>query len=79
MEDGSQLYGLWLDADKMIDGQDAPVNHVVYYFYLFPDETRSLSDGIVLFKLTSAEYGSLEETLEMQGDFVRSLFGTQHS
>ena len=79
LEDGSQLYGLWLNADKMIDGQDAPVNHVVYYFYLFPDETRSLSDGIVLFKLTSAEYGSLEETLEMQGDFVRSLFGTQHS
>jgi hypothetical protein len=79
LEDGSQLYGLWLEADKLIDSHDTPVKHVVYYFYLFPDKTRNLADGIVLFKLTSAEYGSLEETLEMQGDFVRGLFGTQRS
>ena len=79
LDDGSQLYGLWLDADKEVEGQDEPVKQIVYYFYLFPNEGRNLSEGIVLFKLTSLEYGSLEETLEMQGDFIRTLFGTQSS
>ena len=79
LDDGSQLYGLWLDADKEVEGQDAPVKQIVYYFYLFPNKGRNLSEGIVLFKLTSLEYGSLEETLEMQGDFIRTLFGTQSS
>lgn len=74
LPEGGELYGLWLDADKQLPDYDAPTEHVVFYFYLFPDKERDLSDGIVLFKLTSAQYGSMEETLEMQADFIRNLF-----
>jgi hypothetical protein len=77
LEDGSELYGLWLDADKEFPDRDAPAKHIVYYFYLFPDGERNLADGIVLFKLTSPQYGTLDETLEVQGDFIRALFGQE--
>ncbi len=77
LEDGSELYGLWLDADKEFPDQDTPAKHIVYYFYLFPDGERNLADGIVLFKLTSPQYGTLDETLEVQGDFIRALFGQE--
>jgi hypothetical protein len=33
-----------------------------------------LKDGIVLFKLTTPRYGTSEETLALQADFVRQLF-----
>lgn len=71
---GGPLYGLYLDADKALGPGADPVNHVVFYFYLFPNAKRDLSDGIVLFKLTSGRYGTVEETLAMQADFVRRLF-----
>ena len=48
--------------------------HVVYYFYLFPDDGRDQSDGIVLFKLTSGRYGDLEQTLAMHEEFTRQFF-----
>ena len=48
--------------------------HVVYYFYLFPDEQRNQADGIVLFKTTPARFGTLEETLAMHEAFVREFF-----
>ena len=72
--DGSQIYGLYLEAEKTVTNQLQPIEHVVYYFYLFPNDRRNLSEGIVLFKLTSARYGTIEETLEMQADFVRQFF-----
>lgn len=74
LEGGGELYGLWLEADKVMPGDKSPTEHVVYYFYLFPNENRDLSEGIVLFKLTSSLYGSVDETLEMQADFVRNFF-----
>lgn len=74
LTNGGEMYGLYLEAEKQIEGQTTPVEHVVYYFYLFPNDKRNLSDGIVLFKLTSGRYGSLEETLAMQDDFVRQFF-----
>ncbi|MCB0047625.1 MAG: exosortase-associated EpsI family protein [Caldilineaceae bacterium] len=77
LNDGSELYGLWLDADKQIEGRDEPSKHIVYYFYLFPDAERDLNDGIVLFKLTSPQYGTLDETLAVQGDFIRAFFGQE--
>ena len=51
-----------------------PEEHVVYYFYLFPDEQRNQADGIVLFKTTSERFGTLEETLAMHEAFVREFF-----
>lgn len=76
LADGSELYGLWLEAKKRMAGDSAFTEHVVFYFYLFPDKTRNLSDGIVLFKLTSSPYGNAEQTLAMQSDFVRHLFSS---
>lgn len=74
LDDDGEVYGLWLDANKEVEGQDTPVEHIVFYFYLFPDQSRRLTDGIVLFKLTSSRYGTVEETLEVHADFIRGLF-----
>jgi hypothetical protein len=74
LDDGGELYGLWLEAEKTQPGDNDPTEHVVFYFYLFPNAQRDLSEGIVLFKLTSSVYGSVEETLAMQSDFVRHFF-----
>lgn len=74
LSDGGDLYGLWLEAKKKLPGDSTFTEHIVYYFYLFPDERRRLADGIVLFKLTTARYGTVEETLALQADFIRQLF-----
>ena len=74
LADGGQLYGLWLDAKKRMPGEDHDTEHVVFYFYLFPSLERRLDDGIVLFKLTSPRYGSVEETLALQSTFVQQFF-----
>jgi len=72
--DGGELYGLWLHGKKQLPDYEQPAEHVVYYFYLFPDARRHQADGIVLFKLTSGRYGTLEETLAMLEEFVRAFF-----
>jgi hypothetical protein len=74
LDGGGELYGLYLTAHKELPDGQGRAEHVVYYFYLFPNESRSLSDGIVLFKLTSGRMGTVEETLAMQEDFVRQFF-----
>lgn len=74
LDGGGDLYGLWLEAKKQLPGEQTLTEHIVYYFYLFPDDRRTLNDGIVLFKVTSARYGNVEETLAMQAEFVRQLF-----
>jgi hypothetical protein len=74
LANGGNLYGLWLDAKKRLPGAAQDTEHVVFYFYLFPNPERRLADGIVLFKLTSPRYGSVEETLAIQADFVQQFF-----
>ena len=74
LEDGGEVHGLWMEATKVFPGQSAETEHIVFYFYLFPNQSRELKDGIVLFKLTSSRYGSIEETLQLHTDFVRQLF-----
>lgn len=71
---GGEIYGLWLDAVKRYAEDSEPARHVVYYFYLFPDESRDQSNGIVLFKITSGRYGTLEETLQLHETFAREYF-----
>lgn len=85
---GGKLYGLWLEADKTLPpaatattaaaetAAPTTLEHIVFYFYLFPDQARQLSDGIVLFKLTSGQHGTVEETLKLHADFIRQLFST---
>jgi hypothetical protein len=48
LDRGGEFYGLWLEAKKQMPGEEALTEHIVYYFYLFPDSRRELSDGIVL-------------------------------
>lgn len=74
LSETGELYGLWLDADKQFPDRSDPTEHVVFYFYLFPDAQRDLADGIVLFKLTSPRYGDVEETLGVHADFIQNLF-----
>lgn len=74
LEDGGEIHGLWMRAEKQFPGESVPAEHIVFYFYLFPDRQRNLQDGIVLVKLTSGNLGSVEETLDLQRDFVRELF-----
>lgn len=71
---GGEVYGLYLHGRKFLPDYNQEAEHVVYYFYLFPDEGRSLNDGIVLFKLTSNLTGTVDETLALQADFIRNLF-----
>lgn len=78
LPNGGELYGLWLDAKKRLPGDQHDTEHVVFYFYLFPNPERRLNDGIVLFKLTSPRYGSREETLSIQTDFVQQFFTSAH-
>lgn len=78
LPNGGDLYGLWLDAKKRLPGDQHDTEHVVFYFYLFPNRERRLNDGIVLFKLTSPRYGSREETLSIQADFVQQFFTSAH-
>jgi hypothetical protein len=79
LEGGGEVHGLWMEANKVFPGQTEKTEHIVFYFYLFPNASRELKDGIVLFKLTSARYGTPEETLELQADFVRQLFKRAHA
>lgn len=74
LDGGGDLYGLWLQAKKTLPGAEEPTEHIVYYFYLFPDGRRQLGDGIVLFKVTSDRYGTVEETLDLLASFVREFF-----
>lgn len=74
LKDGGEIHGLWMRAEKLFPGESVPAEHIIFYFYLFPDRQRNLQDGIVLFKLTSGNFGSIEETLEVHRDFVQHLF-----
>lgn len=74
LANGGELYGLFLTGRKFLPEYNTDAEHIVFYFYLFPDEQRSLSDGIVLFKLTSGNIGTVEDTLAMHDDFVRNFF-----
>lgn len=69
-----ELYALWLDARKPSITHSGFDEHVVSYFYIFPNQERVLSDGIVLFKLTSGRNGSIDESLQLHQDFISHFF-----
>ena len=68
-----EIYALRLVATKPLT-EDRQTHHVVLYFYIWPSTTRDNSQGLVLFKTTSPLYNTVEETLEMQKDFIREFF-----
>ena len=69
--DAGEVYALQVDAEK--EGQ----RHLVLYFYLWPDATRNMADGLVLFKLTApilGETDSVDEAFALAQDFARQVF-----
>lgn len=67
-----QLYAFRLQAEK------GRWQHVVLYFYLYPNSLRDADSGTVLFKVTAPIEGSLEETMERQKSFIRQFFVSAH-
>lgn len=67
LEDGT-LYALRLQARK------SDYEHVVLYFYLYPDYMRAPDSGMILFKVTAPLEGTLAETLALQKEFIREFF-----
>lgn len=67
LADGS-LYALRLVATKQ------EWEHIVLYFFLYPNDLRSPDAGVVLFKVTAPLEGSLAETLALQKVFIREFF-----
>lgn len=77
LDNGGELHGLYLDAQKpLLDDPNDVDRHVVSYFYVFPDKERDLADGIVLFKLTSNRIGTIDESLDLHEDFVQQFFSS---
>ncbi len=71
LNNGDEINGLWLEARR----QNAPdVEDLTFYFYLFPTRERDQTEGIILLRITSPRYGTVEETVTLQGDFLRQLF-----
>lgn len=48
--------------------------HLVLYFYVWPNTARDLAQGVVMFKVTSPPWGSEEETLALMQAFIREFF-----
>lgn len=68
LADEGALYGMLIEAHK------DQVDQLSYYLYLFPDRRRDPTDGIVIFRVTSPFYDTLEATMVLQADFVRHFF-----
>lgn len=68
LEDGSTVHGMVVEARQ---GEDEQVS---FYFYLFPDSSRDQGDGIVIFRVTSPRYGTMEDTMVLQEEFIRHFF-----
>ena len=72
-----QVYALRLLAAKTVEGGIA--EHVVMYFYLWPNYARDPQDGMVLVKVTAPIYDSVEETVALEEDFLNALFVSAES
>ena len=68
-----EVYALQLQASRATQGGGTS-HHIVSYFYLWPSYARESQDGMVLVKVTAPMFGSLEETAEMEQDFLQELF-----
>jgi len=65
---GGKLYALQVIARKK------EAEHVVLYFYLWPDGQRDPAAGTVLFKLTAPFMPDAAHTLALEDDFIRLFF-----
>jgi hypothetical protein len=77
LKDGS-LYALRLSAEKIFP-QGGQAEHVVLYFYLWPSYARNVGDGMVVLKVTAPIYGTVEETVALEQEFLRLIFSGARS
>lgn len=63
-----EVYALRVNARK------EQWEHVVLYFFLYPNSLREANDGAVLFKVTAPLDGSVEDTLALQKAFISEFF-----
>ncbi len=75
--DRGEVYALRLVAQRTVEG--GTLDHIITYFYLWPSYQRNPQDGMVLVKLTAPNYGSVEETVELEKQFLRELFTAAQS
>ncbi len=68
-----EVHALQLVARKEYS-PDSIAEHVVLYFYLWPGYARTAQDGMVVVKVTAPIYGSVDETLALEKDFLNHLF-----
>ncbi len=67
-----EVYALRLVAKKTFAG-GGDTQQVVLYFYLWPSYARNPQDGMVLVKVTSPVYDSVEEAVALEKSFIREL------
>ncbi len=70
--DAGEAYALRLVATKRITA-DVSAEHVIMYFYLWPNYARNPQDGMVLVKVTAPLYDTVENTLALEKEFLRQL------
>ncbi len=68
-----EVYALHLLARKSF-GEGKAIEHLVLYFYLWPNRGRDLQEGMVLFKVTVPVTSTAEEALALATEFIRVLF-----
>lgn len=69
-----EVHGMLIDAQKADTQQASSEQQLSYYFYLFPNRQRNPNDGIVMFRLTSRTYDSVENTMQIYGAFLDEFF-----
>jgi len=73
-----EIYTLRLLARKTFGStatsSGSTAEHLVLYFYLWPNYARNLQDGTVLVKVTAPVSGDTEQALASAKEFVRLLF-----
>ena len=68
------INGVLIKAVKPTTTDQPPTEQRSFYFYLFPNSRRDPADGIVMVRLTSPPYGSVEETETVYSAFLSLLF-----
>jgi hypothetical protein len=58
----------------------AQEEHIILYFFLWPDAGRALEKGVMMFKVTATQrWGSLEETVALEKAFIQLFFAAAQS
>jgi hypothetical protein len=67
-----ELHALRLLTKKPSSG--GSMDQVVLYFYLWPDHTRRAEQGLVLVKVTTPTYDTVENAVALEHAFLQQLF-----